>query len=49
MNNKLDKESAERVYVLGALWTASADSKVRDAAIMQQLHCSSKAKWYELS
>ncbi|MGG4449692.1 MULTISPECIES: hypothetical protein [Brevibacillus] len=33
MNNKLDKESAEKVIgVLGALWAASADSKVRAAA-----------------
>ncbi|WP_429843931.1 hypothetical protein [Brevibacillus sp. FIR094] len=33
MNTKLDKESAEKVIgVLGALWTASPDPKVRDAA-----------------
>lgn len=33
VNNKIDKESAEKVIgVLGALWTASPDPKVRDAA-----------------
>ncbi|MFA4137704.1 MULTISPECIES: DUF1906 domain-containing protein [unclassified Brevibacillus] len=33
VNNKLEKESAEKVIgVLGALWTASLDPKVRDAA-----------------
>ena len=33
MNNPVDKEAAEKVIgVLGALWTASSDEKVRAAA-----------------